>query len=231
MGVDLPEFCRFSPEFRRVLAGVSPGFPEDPGVSKAPLIAIALTVAVFLVTLFIHRTFFAYKHPPGIVVKEPPLQKDLKEEKKWNHNGYLITALAEFEMTGRVLIAERYWSGREADLSPVDLTMAWCEASDTSLLEKIDFYKLERYYRYEWNDPSVDKNVLRENTANMHMIPATDSVSTLLKSVKREDLVHLRGYLIEARATDGWQWRSSLTRSDQGNGACEVIWVENIRTL
>ena len=200
-------------------------------MSKAPLVAIALTAAVFFITLFIHRHFFALRHPPGIVVEEPPIQKDLKEEKKWKHDDYLITALAEFEMTGRVLIAERYWSGRESELSPVDLTLGWCEGSDTRLLEKVDFYKLERYYRYEWDDPSVDRNVLRENTANMHMIPATDSVDTILKSVGREDIVHLRGYLIEARATDGWSWKSSLTRKDQGNGACEVIWVENIRTL
>jgi hypothetical protein len=33
---------------------------------------------------------------------------------------------------------------------------------------------------------------------------------------------------MEARAPDGWRWRSSLTREDVGNGACELVWVERI---
>ncbi|MDH4134437.1 MAG: hypothetical protein OEV31_06575 [Gammaproteobacteria bacterium] len=31
------------------------------------------------------------------------------------------------------------------------------------------------------------------------------------------------------QASDGWQWRSSLTRTDSGNGACEVVLVKSMR--
>jgi hypothetical protein len=35
--------------------------------------------------------------------------------------------------------------------------------------------------------------------------------------------------LVEADGRDGWKWRSSLTRDDTGDGACELMWVEWMR--
>jgi len=62
----------------------------------------------------------------------------------------------------------------------------------------------------------------------MHMVPANEQVAHQLKSVRRGHVVRLAGYLIEARGTDGWRWKSSLTRTDTGSGACELIWVERL---
>ena len=31
--------------------------------------------------------------------------------------------------------------------------------------------------------------------------------------------------LVAAQGDDGWQWRSSLSREDSGDGACELIYV------
>ena len=41
-------------------------------------------------------------------------------------------------------------------------------------------------------------------------------------------VVALEGYLVKVISKDGWRWQSSLTRNDTGNGACEVIWVEEV---
>jgi hypothetical protein len=41
-------------------------------------------------------------------------------------------------------------------------------------------------------------------------------------------VVALTGYLVEVRGPDGFRWRSSLTREDTGNGACELVWVEKL---
>jgi hypothetical protein len=49
-----------------------------------------------------------------------------------------------------------------------------------------------------------------------------------LKSVRTGQLVKLSGYLVEARAADGWSWRSSLTRDDTGPGACELVWLTEL---
>jgi hypothetical protein len=65
----------------------------------------------------------------------------------------------------------------------------------------------------------------------MHMIPATPLIERRLTALRPNDVVRLRGYLVEAEAPDGWRWRSSLSREDTGAGACEVVWVEALELL
>jgi hypothetical protein len=49
-----------------------------------------------------------------------------------------------------------------------------------------------------------------------------------MKAVRVGQVVKIIGKLVEVQASDGWRWRSSLTRKDTGNGACELIYVEAI---
>ena len=42
------------------------------------------------------------------------------------------------------------------------------------------------------------------------------------------DVVSLDGMLVEADKANGWRWRSSLTRDDTGNGACELVYVQSL---
>ena len=65
----------------------------------------------------------------------------------------------------------------------------------------------------------------------MHLIPANAAVAAELRRVRRDDRVRVDGWLVEAQAADGWRWRSSLSREDSGNGACELVYVCAIRRL
>ena len=62
----------------------------------------------------------------------------------------------------------------------------------------------------------------------MHMIPADGNVERTLESVRPGQVVNFNGYLVEAKSSDGWHWRSSLSRNDTGNGACELVYVKSI---
>ena len=50
----------------------------------------------------------------------------------------------------------------------------------------------------------------------------------MIKGARKGQVVALEGYLVKVISKDGWWWKSSLTRNDTGNGACEVIWVEEV---
>jgi hypothetical protein len=63
------------------------------------------------------------------------------------------------------------------------------------------------------------------SSANMHLVPANDAVADALAAVDAGDRVRIDGWLVQIDATDGWRWRSSLTREDSGAGACELIYV------
>ena len=56
-------------------------------------------------------------------------------------------------------------------------------------------------------------------------------IASRCKSLRLGSLFHLSGELVEATGPDIGTWRSSLTRTDSGNGACELVWVEELSPL
>ena len=173
----------------------------------------------------------AIDHPPGVLVAHAPYQGDIgRLPKKMEKPGYVIEPLARFSIEARVLRAEHYYLDRGADLAPVDLALGWGTMSDTAVIEKLKITQGGRFYRWEPLERAlpIPRRDIETQSANMHMVPADDDVARLLKGARRGHIVKLSGYLIEARAPDGWRQRSSLTRNDTGAGACEIIWVERI---
>ena len=66
----------------------------------------------------------------------------------------------------------------------------------------------------------------------MHLIPGNDEVDRVMKSdTQKGSIVQFSGYLVSISAKDGWRWKSSLTRRDTGNGACELVWVKQMKVL
>ena len=74
----------------------------------------------------------------------------------------------------------------------------------------------------------IPRREIETQSANMHMIPADDAIASTLKSIKSGQVVKIKGFLVRADAKDGWHWKSSLTREDTGNGACELVYVKAI---
>lgn len=168
--------------------------------------------------------------PPGILVAAEPVQLPLDERRpSLSKPGYRITPLQRFSLDARVLGAERYWFDRGADLAPIDLALGWGPMSDSAVIGQIDISQGGRFYFWHVDRFPIPRQDIEVNSANMHMIPVDANVEGALKSLRVGQLVHISGYLVEATGTDGWRWRSSLMRSDTGNGACELVWVDELR--
>jgi len=170
-------------------------------------------------------------HSPGILADSDPVQIDLPNIKPWKKNGYLIRPLAQFQLTARTLLTTRYSWGREADISPIDLTLGWGPMSDSSILSKLTIMRGNRSYAWKTKELPLSPDEINRHAANMHLIPATDYIGDTLFKIIPGNLVELKGYLIQAAQADGWSWTSSLTREDSGHGACEVIWVESAKII
>ena len=56
-------------------------------------------------------------------------------------------------------------------------------------------------------------------------------VARQLKRLRVGQVVHLNGYLVNGVRDDGVYINTSLTRSDTGPGACEVMLVEEVDTF
>lgn len=168
------------------------------------------------------------KHPPGVLIEDEPIQVNLgNNAETWVHEGMNFTALADFEVQGRILGARRYRTDAAAFLSPMDLALGWGKMSDTAVLEKLRISQRNRFYWYRWyNRPPIPQGEIVRSSANMHLIPANDRVRSVLLKARKGQLVHFRGKLVRVDGEPGWTWKSSMTRNDSGDGACEIIWVE-----
>jgi hypothetical protein len=145
------------------------------------------------------------------------------------HAGYTIEPVAEYAVRARVLAIERYRLGREADLSPVDFVLGWGPMSDDAVIARLAISQGNRWYQYRWQDnPPIDPAVIASTSANTHLVPANARVGDRLLAVRKGAVVRLSGYLINVRHPDGWRWGSSLSRTDAGNGSCELMWVTDV---
>jgi hypothetical protein len=169
---------------------------------------------------------------PGVQASETPRQEASRSPDIHRVDNYTITELSDFSIKAKVLSKKNYSLGREADLSPTDLALGWGNMSDESILEKIEISQSGRFYRWHVQSFPIPRREIETTSANMHLIPATDSVSSVLKEIRNGDIVQLSGSLVYVESTsDDWRWKSSQTRNDTGKGACELIWVEQLQIV
>lgn len=170
------------------------------------------------------------ERPPGVLAPDVPQQIALgKKAPTFQKGRYQIKALAAFALEARVLSRENYYFDTAADLSPIDLTLGWGPMSDSQVLEHIEIRQRRRFYYWSVSTFPIPRRDIETHSANMHLIPATREITDQLQAIRPGHIVSLRGYLVEVRRDDGWQQRSSLSREDIGDGACELIWVEAVK--
>lgn len=173
----------------------------------------------------------AIQHAPGVLVDEAPLQTPADDVAPFAFRGYTVEPLARFALQARVLGREDYQWDRESELSPSDLALGWGPMSDGRVLAEIEVSQSGRWYRWSAGRLPIAAGEIVRHSANMHMIPADDIVAGILDEVREGSIIELRGYLVEARAPDGWRWRSSLSREDSGARSCELVFVQRARLV
>jgi len=171
------------------------------------------------------------EHGPGVLVAEEPYQGSAGSAAEQAVGAFQLTPLAIFSIRARVLATTDYYFGREAELSPIDLALGWGRMSDENVLKDISITQGGRFYYWRVNTFPIPREEIQTHSANMHMIPADAGVRKALQSIRVGNVVRLHGYLVEAKAADGWRWKSSLTREDTGNGACELVLVQSVEVL
>ena len=119
-------------------------------------------------------------------------------------------------------------------LSPKDVALIWGTVAENN--DKIDFNWSQegRWYKWYVNDassmtPVGSESDVNRQSSNNHLIPADDTVKGEIKKIRRGDIVEITGYLVSLRGVtpegETFDWNSSLTRTDTGAGACELIYV------
>ncbi len=194
---------------------------------RAILFSVLFIAASWVVT----RPFMPIEQPPGVLIAKDPQQGEIVEDVSPLRVGdWVLQPLATYLVQARVLGIKGYSSDGTSEIAPYDLLLGWGPMSDSAIVDDMTFDQRGRFgYWGLGRDCPISESEVNHHVANTHPIPANDQVRRQIASLKVGSLVRLRGYLVEARNPQGGApWRSSLTRTDLGDGACEIIYVESI---
>jgi hypothetical protein len=174
----------------------------------------------------------AVTYPPGVLIKSEPQQVAETDEASIAYRGFSLKPLAHFVIDARLLHSKSYHFDRASALVPVDLALGWGPMSDQRVLDQLKITQSMRFYWFEYRfPPPIPKEEIIAHSTNLHVIPATDEIAARCKSLRAGTLLELSGELVEATGPEIGTWRSSLSRTDTGNGACELMWVTDVRVI
>lgn len=142
-----------------------------------------------------------------------------------------VTPRAHYRIAARVLSTERYFRGWQSDVSPLDLALGWGDMSDPGVDQWINWQQGGRWYFWQWSaDSPYDNQAIRSETANVHIVPGTPNLRRALLALDRGDVIALTGWLVDIDGPSGARWGTSVSRSDVGDGSCELLYVTELRT-
>lgn len=163
----------------------------------------------------------------------PPIQENLKNATIFSiYDGDKITPKATFQLQGKVLM-KRCYNDFNTKYYPCDLAIGWGDMANPSFYGKINLSQSRRFwfFRYQYSDLDVRSQQIYHQAANMHIIPADSFIQDQVNKIKPGDIIRLSGLLVNIDDRDGHYWRSSMVRTDTGNGACEIIYTQQLEII
>ena len=145
---------------------------------------------------------------------------------------FFFTPQAKYKLSGLLVSTHRYVKGFWSKLSPWDYAVCWGNVPE--MFPYVKFHQVSRFclFRSNGNVP-IDVSYILRHMSNNHMIPSNKNIRRALKHGRKGQKVEIEGYLVYVAANvkkhGSLNWNSSITRDDDGNGACEIIYVTKLR--
>lgn len=167
-----------------------------------------------------------------VVYIKSPIQEDV-DNHVWMHEGYRFKSLAAYSIEGRVLSTNTHRFGPAAKLAPLDFVLGWGSMADPNIYKKLNVVQSGRFYTYRPNEksPRMSHKQFFGSTSNTHLVPKNKAILKQLKDIKVNQIVVLEGHLVQISGPNEFSWSSSMYRTDMGNGACELMWVDKVTVV
>lgn len=188
---------------------------------------IAALLLFALWRLYVQRDV---EHAPGVLAAADPEQQLLDGAPGIERNGFTLRPRADFSATVRILRREDYSLGPLARLVPTDFAVGWGPMSDSAVLAGIQISQANRFYFWRTRSWPVPRAEIESHSANWHVIPGNKAVRATLDRLRAGSVVELRGQLVDIEGKDAGM-RTSLSRTDTGPGACEILLASFAREI
>jgi hypothetical protein len=168
-------------------------------------------------------------HPPdGVLAPDDPQQVMVAQGEQVQLGKWSLTERATYRVTARILAKEPYYFDALSDLVPMDLALGWGPMSDNRVLKSVEITQSNRFYFWRSQTLPLAREDIIAHSANTHVIPRTALVAKQLSRLRPGQVVTLTGELVDGRRSDGRYVNTSLSRTDSGAGACEVMLVAEV---
>ncbi|MDW7678875.1 MAG: hypothetical protein SCK57_14585, partial [Bacillota bacterium] len=99
-----------------------------------------------------------------------------------------LQLVAEYRVEAGVRSRRNYQFDATADVSPMDLVLAWGSLNQEEALDSVSYRQSGRWYYYRAEEDSpVSLSYVGKNSANTHIIPAGRGVERKLKKIRKND--------------------------------------------
>lgn len=166
------------------------------------------------------------------MANEPPFEFDYRGTR------YTVTPVARYELRGLVVthndiaaLSDIYHNEESVDFR--DICVIWGDNVVDSFYQRLSFWS-EPWTCYVQSKSSDDWRQFEGNQlSNNHLLTNNEQVQQAVEQAHIGDQILLRGMLVNYAPSDrpSFLRKSSTSRDDTGNGACEVVFVEEFAVL
>jgi hypothetical protein len=164
------------------------------------------------------------------IIHSKPIQTKLDQDNKksFNFKEFNISPLYNFEIKARVLAIKSY--SDDLSISGMDFALGWDDMSKMNIINDMSIWQENRWYKWQTKDFKISRKKIEENSANMHLIPATDEIARKIAKINQYETIKITGRLVNVKG-DLRTWKTSVVRTDTRGGSCEIIYVEDIKVI
>lgn len=128
--------------------------------------------------------------------------------------------------------AHKSWND---NINLMDLCVVWGESAKNGAYQGISFSNNQWECHWSTRSQKAWQAFDQTEVANNHMVTDDPAVAKALRAVRIGDQIRVQGYLVDyttyVNGREMGKRISSEVRTDTGNGACEVLYIESLELL
>ena len=174
--------------------------------------------------------------PKQVRVSKPPIDTSV------NGIGYRIQPRYSYDIRALVVslhdsdtwwdYAHKAWNDH---VNVVDLCVVWGENARSGVYRGIDFWNDQWTCSFSSSSRETWEAFDMTGASNNHMVTDDPAVAKALRAIRIGDQIRVQGYLVDYTTYVGGREMgkriSSEVRTDTGNGACEVLYIESVDVI
>lgn len=172
-------------------------------------------------------------------LQTPYTGDDVIKKLEFEGNEFKILPVAGYEISG-ILGSKKSYSAMKistgdrwyAKIAPIDLCIVWGKLAEPEYYKYMAFSQYNRfcYPKIKEGSPlNGDYSYLNPHLSNNHIIPANENVKKAVEAIKTGDKIVLKGLLVNVDLNGNFILKTSVSRTDESDGACEIIYVKSVR--